>query len=65
MFDEIQDEIDASINSGDTKAISGLRNRVIADSLIGHLAKNPLIDGSSFQKLVLDALGEVENKLAS
>jgi hypothetical protein len=65
LVEEIQDEIDDAINEGDFKAMAGLKNRVTSDPLMNHLLGNPFFTGTKFQSVVLDAIAEVEAKLAA
>jgi hypothetical protein len=62
---ELQDEIDSSINSGDSGQLAGLKDRVLSNELITHLMANPYFDGSRIQSAMLDALTEVEKTLVA
>jgi hypothetical protein len=65
MLTEIQDQIDNALNAGDMSVFKGMKDRLQADELVQHLVKNPFIQGSAFQSLVLEALQEIESKLAA
>lgn len=64
LFRILRDELDQAINAGDSKMLKGVRDRVLKNELVSHLAKSTLMDGTSFQKAVIKALDEVETHLA-
>jgi hypothetical protein len=65
FYDELQDEIDRAINAGDMGVIKGLKSRVSAHPLVKHLVENPMVSGTGFQSLLIEALEEMEAKLAA
>ncbi len=62
---DLQDEIDDAITAGNMKQVAGLRARIEGDEMLKHLLSNPFVDGAKFQSEVLDAVSEVEAKLAA
>jgi hypothetical protein len=64
LYDELQDEIDGAINRGDSTVLKGLRERVLKHEFVNHLMSNPFVSGSKFQTSILNALQEVEQRLA-
>ena len=65
FYDEIQDEVDEAINTGDMRRLRGLKERVAGNELITLLAQNPMTSGSFFRDSLIDALTEIEQNLAS
>ena len=65
LYDELQDEIDGAINHGDSTVLKGLRERVLKHEFVNYLMSNPFVSGSKFQTSILNALQEVEQRLAS
>jgi hypothetical protein len=65
FYAQIQEEIDDAINAGNSKILAGLKNRVLGNQLIEHLYTNPLAEGAAFRDSLIDALDEIEQKLAS
>jgi hypothetical protein len=64
LFDELQNEIDAAINKGDMSALAGLRARVLKHGFVNHLMANPFVSGTKFQSAILNAIQEVEQRMA-
>ena len=65
LYGELQDEIDRAINAGDMGVLAGLKARVLGHEVVGRLVKNPFVDGSRFQAVLLDALADVEKNLTA
>lgn len=71
LQDELRDALDASIQSGDAtyaetvKQIGLLRTKVTGHELIRHLQSHPLMSNARFEALLMDALSDFEQQLAS
>lgn len=64
LLEQVQDEIDASIQSGDSSSIRGMKQRILGDALFHELIDNPFTDGDKIQEVIEVALDEVETALA-
>jgi len=71
VYTEMKDAIDDDINSGDAQyknainTIKAFRAKIASEPLIQHLKKNQLKVKLSVESILLDALAEVEQALAS
>lgn len=71
FYGDMKDALDDSINSGDGNyvktidAIKSFKTEIQADPLIQHLQKNPLTGDVSVESILIGALDEVEQNLAS
>jgi hypothetical protein len=71
FYDEMKDAIDDDINVGDLQhrkaiaTIEAFRDKIATEPLIQHLKKNALKANVTVESILLDALSEVEQTLAS